>query len=825
MRIRRRSPQGFSDHLNYAHIVHDGVIINKDGAFLTTFKYQPPDNQSASDGELDALTNMINRACLSLDDGWMLHADVLRIPSITYSEQGYFPDKVSALIDMERRQHYEAEGRHFENVYFFTLVWKFPLTLVKTSRHWFIENVEKETEQSLTQLLGSFLDKVESCVNLLSSVMLIERLGSEDLLTYLGTCISGNLLPITMPKDGLFVDVSLSRNNVIGGYSPKIGDNHIMTLVINDFDGTDTHISLLEELATYPIQYRWSNRFVPLSETTADREIKRFQRNWHNKVKGFVGMVKESVFGLTSDKVNVDALGMKKQTQTALTANSNGSTRFGYWTSTLVLMHPDLALLRHTANELKNYVERVGFTLIEEDMNALDAWLGTLPGHGSHQLRRLFINAINLAHLLPLHGVWTGTPFSQTSSLLPANSPPVFYAATTGKTPFRSHMDVGGVGHQLVIGPTGSGKSTYLDFLMAGFLRYKNAQIYVFDKNNSHLGFCKSVNGQHYPIGMADHLSFCPLADLSTGSKRLRATQWVEQLIELQNVKLTPRIRQAVNIAIEVLSDPHHEGHRTLTLLASQIQHEEARHAINYYTVGGTCSLLDAERDPLQNHHFQVFEMGWLLDQRPEIYIPTLAYLFDKIESQLEANQGKFPTLIVLEEAWLYLIHPFFAKKIKDWLKTLRKYNARVVFVSQSLADLYDPSTKTLTSTTAAILESCPTKIYLPHQGMEAETTSLYRLLGLSERQIEIISKEAIPKQHYYVVTPEGDRLIDLGLTAMPLSFLGLSLEKTQDLITCQKTYGDKWLPNWLEERGQTDWIGNLDMARYYQSDSEETFA
>ena len=75
----------------------------------------------------------------------------------------------------------------------------------------------------------------------------------------------------------------------------------------------------------------------------------------------------------------------------------------------------------------------------------------------------------------------------------------------------------------------------------------------------------------------------------------------------------------------------------------------------------------------------------------------------------------KYPTLIVLEEAWLYIGHDVFARKLKDWLKTLRKHNARVVFATQSLADLYDPATQNLTATTAAILESCPTKVYLPH--------------------------------------------------------------------------------------------------------------
>ncbi len=87
---------------------------------------------------------------------------------------------------------------------------------------------------------------------------------------------------------------------------------------------------------------------------------------------------------------------------------------------------------------------------------------------------------------LPLYTRWTGALNSDPASLLPPHSPPVFYAQTTGKTPFRFHLDVGDVGHQVILGPTGSGKSTYLGFLIAQFLRYPDAQIFVFDKDESH---------------------------------------------------------------------------------------------------------------------------------------------------------------------------------------------------------------------------------------------------------------------------------------------------------------------------------------------------
>lgn len=827
---------GFSDLLNYAHIVADGIVINKDGAFLTTYKFRGPDINSASPAELDALSASFNRMMMFLEDGWMLHLDEIRVPSIAYPTAGAFPSQsgVAALIDEERRRFYAAAGAHYENLQFLTFVWKFPVPIIKTARHWFVDGTNTaDDDLNLTKLLQIFTNIVERCVNLVSTFLILEALSTADLLSFLNTCIAGELTPIAVPPPHTFIDCVLARHNVVGGYTPKVGTKHVIALAIVSYLNRNTVPGLLEEMSTYPIMYRWSNRFMPLSELTATREIKRHQKNWNNKVKGFAGIVKEALFGGSSDKINVDALQMSNETTTALTANSNHSTRFGYWTSVLILMHEHLATIEQVSKELAKYLEQLGFACIKEDVNAFDAWLGTIPGHGSCNMRRIFLSSINLAHFLPLHSIWAGAPYSAAASLLPPQSPPVFYAATTGKTPFRFHLDVADVGHQIVLGPTGAGKSTYLDFLIAQFLRYPGAQIFVFDKDYSHQALTVALAGHHYDIGNADEISFCPLADLTSASKKVRAMQFIETLVLLQNVTITPSIRAAIHTAIESLADNAYANSRNITVLRAEIQHKTVREALQYYTIDGQMKLLDATQDALHTEHLNTFEMNWLLAQLPEIYLPILVYIFDQIETRLDEAAGKQPTLIILEEAWLYIGHQFFAQKLRDWLKTLRKKNARVVFATQSLADLYDPSSKALTTVTAAIMESCPTKIYLPNHKIETETRELYKKMGLSERQIEIISRVGISKRHYYVVTPMGNRLIDLGLDegengengGLTLAFAGLSKTRSKKLLACYKRYkchknhgknhenydDTVWVYYWLRECGLMTW------AEYWQ--------
>jgi type IV secretion system protein VirB4 len=596
------------------------------------------------------------------------------------------------------------------------------------------------------------------------------------------------------------VDVALARHPVMGGYLPRVGNKWVGVLSMIGYVHEETIPGLLAAMGTYPCIYRWSNRFVALGTKTAACEIKRIQKQWYNQVKGLSGIIREVIFNQASHKINHDALDMHQQTDSALMQNSNQNARFGYWTSTIVIMNEDKIILEQALHDLSCYAEQSGFACLKEDMNAFDAWLGTIPGHGSCNARRLFISSNNLAHLLPLNSVWTGKALSSNHSLLPVNAPPVFYASTTGQTPFRFHLDVGDVGHQMVIGPTGAGKSTYLELLIAQFLRYGGAQIFLFDKDYSHQALTKALGGKHYNLGQTKKLAFCPLADLSSASKKMRAQEWVENLVVLQNMVLTPEVTSGIHQAIESLSSDGQSQYRNLTVLQALVQNEHVRSALQYYTVQGAAGFLDGTSDLLKNNYLQTFEMKDLIVQKPQIYVPILQYLFNQIESSLEARPSYAPTLIILEEAWAYVSHPLFSQKLRDWLKTLRKKNARVVFTTQSLTDLYDPSTQSLTATTAAVIESCLTKVYLPHAHMDSEIHTLYQKMGLSHRQIEIIQKEGLPKRHYYVVTPEGDRLIDLELHELALSFLGLSRKKSSDLLHCHAEHGEHWLAQWLSQ-------------------------
>jgi type IV secretion system protein VirB4 len=209
---------------------------------------------------------------------------------------------------------------------------------------------------------------------------------------------------------------------------------------------------------------------------------------------------------------------------------------------------------------------------------------------------------------------------------------------------------------------------------------------------------------------------------------------------------------------------------------------------------------IDHDEDALLTARFTTFELETL--QNSPALIPMLLYLFHRIEQRLDGR----PTLIIVDEAWVALTKSFFGTKLEEWLRTCRKANAAVWLATQSLDDLRRSDYRPV------ILESCPTKIYLPNPEAATENIAeIYTDFGLSNRQIQIVA-EAVAKREYYLVSPKGRRLFDLALEPLTLSFVGASskehIRRVRELIA---EYGDLWPAQWLRERGLSEWAAELE--------------
>jgi type IV secretion system protein VirB4 len=808
LREHRSESRGLADLLNWAFMVDDGVILQKDGSLLAGWKYRGPDVGAATPHELNALSRHLNDALLNFGDNWMFHVDAIRRPAISYAAS-VFPDGATQIIDDERRASYNTRAsRQYETDYFLLVTHLPAPDAISRFNAFFVQGADRSRVE-WTNVLGTFAVALNTIADRLSGFLKLERLDSDQLMSHLHHALTGRDHPVRTPAHGSYLNVVLADQELVGGFEPRIGQMAIRAVAIQGYP----HQSFggqLEILNTLPFGFRWSNRLIPLGTHEAAKHIRRQQLQWFKKRKGAGAWVQEMVSKSNTSApkpdddlwLDQDARAMAVDAGEAASENASGSVRFCFYTQVMVVMDPDPVRASYVASEILKVLNDAGFTGRIETVNALDAFLGSLPGHGYPNLRRPLISTRNIADLLPVTSVWPGLA-NNPCSFFPPKSPPLMWPATDGATPFRFNLHDSDVGHTLVLGRTGSGKSVLLAMIAAQFRRYPDAQVFVFDVGYSMWTLAKAAGATHYDLaaGRPDSLRFQPLAQLDRPSERAWAVEWLETLLALQGVSVTSVIRAKLERAIELIAvnDP---AHRTLTELTAQLQNATLSSAIRPYAVGGNYGqLLDAASDDLQEGRFQVFEMKHLLALDDKVAVPVLLYLFHRIEQRLDGS----PTLIEIDEAWMALMHSLFGARINQWLLTLRKQNTAVVLATQS------PSQLAQLSNRHTVVDSCPTRIYLPNPDAATPAQeSLYRDLGLNDREISII-QGATAKRHYYVKSSAGSRLFELGLGPVALSFLaapsGSSMEETRrHLEVLIALHGDDWPAVWLEERGHAAW-------------------
>jgi type IV secretion system protein VirB4 len=453
-----------------------------------------------------------------------------------------------------------------------------------------------------------------------------------------------------------------------------------------------------------------------------------------------------------------------------LEALGDDACGFGYLTLTVTLMDADARLVDEMARAVLAALNGQGFVARIEDFNAVEAWLGSLPGEVYADPRRPIVSTLNLSDLMPASAVWAG-PIENAH----LGGPPLLLASTSGATPFRLVTHVGDVGHTMIVGPTGAGKSALLSFMALQFFRYPAAQVIFFDKGRSARAATLCAGGAWASLaadGDGADVALQPLADIDHEAERVWAADWIADVASISGVAVTPRGREEIWATLTAMAGSP-RSQRTLTIFNSLLQDREIAAALEPFTLAGPHGrLLDAAQTRIAETRFACFEMEALM-AAPSAVPVVLSALFHAIEARFDGR----PTLLILDEAWLFLDAPRFAAKIREWLKVLRKRNVAVVFATQSLDDV---ARSTIAS---ALIESCPTQIFLPNpRAMEPASAGHYAGFGLNRRQLELIAF-APPKRTYYIRQPAGRRLIEIKLSRAALAVCGASSPEDQALI------------------------------------------
>lgn len=811
-------PVGASSLWGHVALVRSGVVLMKDMSFTAAFELQGYDIANVTPAYRNHAAQRLSQIYTNGFNGnWMTQNDLFRKPAVEYPalERSSFPDPISRAIEIERRNHFLKAGNHYESTNIMVIRCKPPaLQNPKLTRLLYENHGQEKLQSTLESNLEDFERALRNFEDAMSTLFRMRRLGSytftdkygdnyerDELVNYVNFTMTGEHHPVNIPPPPNTISLSelLCGQDLFPGNEPKIGEQYIAAVSITGVPHA-SYPNILEVLGHLPMSYRWSTRMQYLDEYAALDDIKKkrlaFQQTIYSPLLQFLK--------IRGGTVNQDAVNLVMDTDAAMADVHSGEMIFGHCTQTVVALDEDREVAMNNARMVVREVKRLGFNARLETVNALEAWLGSLPGHSIENVRCPLTHSRHLTHMIPITTIWTGHECAP-NPLYPPGLPSLMHTVTTGSTPFRMNLHVGDVGHTLITGPTGGGKSVFLNTTAVQFLRYPGATITAFDKGRSMWALVEACGGRHYDIGGdGSTLSFAPLSVLDTDQDIAWAEEWIASVYEARTDKTpTPRQAQEIHRAMTILrAKQRHE--RSLSDFVLTLQQtapdDDMKDALRLYTQSGQYgNLLDAREDHLQDAHFSVFEIEELMAMKERIAIPVLLYLFRRFERSLQGQ----PALLLLDEAWTMLGHPVFREKIRQWLKELRKKNCAVVMATQSLSDsirsgIYD-----------VLLESCPTKILLPNEEADKTGTAehpgprdFYAMMGLNDTEIEII-RTATKKREYYYISPEGRRLFDLGLGPVALSFVAVSdKEKLAHLKQLKAQYGSDWPYVWLKERG-----------------------
>ncbi|UEM06762.1 conjugal transfer protein TrbE (plasmid) [Skermanella rosea] len=805
----REQPRSLADYLPYVALPfgqYPFVMAQKDGSLLALIRYRGPDLESTTTSVLVNYYAGLGTMLKHLGDRWAVHLIADRFYTSEYPDADW-PCHAAALFDLERRNLVQGSGRQLESDYVLALTYLPPGDASSRLEGLLIEGEDGEREGSGIEQVDYFAHRVNEVGDMLRAFMPLARLlRDDDLLTFLHHPLGLERHQVAMPEVPMFLDSLLAEQPVWPGMRVGIGytedaggtprpERYLVTVGVRGYPSS-THAGMLDDLNSLGFEYRWSTRAITLGPQQSLRAVQTRVNRWGSQRKGLMTLIAEHVLREPSERVNHEAVARHADALAALQEVAEGLVSMAYVTPTITVWHENLGQALDNAKKVVGLLTAKHFIARVETFNAFEAWLGSLPGSCYANVRQPLVNTMNLAHLAPLSAVWAGESWNGE-----LNGPALMRVITEGNTPFHFNFHHDDVGHSVIYGPTGAGKSVLLSSVALQCLRYPGARVYAFDKDRSIRLTTLCAGGRFHDIGaQGGTLGFQPLACIDAPAEVTWATEWLYDLFGKAGLELTPEQRNhAAEKLASLATSP--VGERSLTVLRARLGDRDLKDALKPFCVGGAFGhLLDGDRDTLHLGRWQAFEMGSLLKQ-PSAAVPVMTYLFHRIEESLDGS----PTLLIIDEGWRFLDDTTFAKKIEDWLLTLRKKKVAVIFTTQTISSIAKSKVAPI------IWDNCLTRIYLPNAAAnDPQTRGYYSAQGLNDRQVNLIAN-ARRKRQYYYSSASGNRLFELGLGELGLALVGSSDpddHKLADslLASCG---ADVFLPAFLRAKGM-DWAADM---------------
>jgi len=595
----------------------------------------------------------------------------------------------------------------------------------------------------------------------------------ETLTGFLSTLVNGKAVPIQNATTGLDVLLPthrpIFRGETIELRGPAPQDTRFASLMALKAYGDATWPGALDTMLSAPCEFIATQSFIPKETTDTLARMKWTRRKME--------VAEDEATSLADDLDN------------AMDAVAAGREVFGDH-------HLSIAVLADTDAELASATSDMAATLtaanlrpLREDIALEALWWAQIPGNMAYRARTVLISERNFADLAPFHTYASGNDSNLTWDA------PIALLETESGTPFWFNFHGRGKnanGNTLIFGPSGAGKTALISLLITSAQTLpRPPRVFYFDKDRGAEATIRALGGRYTCLRPDDGVGFNPFAE----STDARAQAWLRDWLVARLGKPPSAMqRDAISEAVATNAGawPGLRSFKNFSELFSGLDDDGELSAAlaEWHGSGSRAWMFDAKQDALNlKSRIAGFDMTAILrdEAGAEAFID---YLFYRLDRALESGE---PTIIVLDEAWRLLKSGAFAAKIEDWLKTVRKQNGLVVFLSQ------EPEDAARSAIAPAIISSTATKIFFPN---ETASKPVYRdFFGLSEREFELLRTTPMERRSFLIKQGAGAAFARLDLSGAPdlLKVFSGTAESALELTRLREVHGENWLSKYME--------------------------
>jgi type IV secretion/conjugal transfer VirB4 family ATPase len=787
----RRTAASYGELIPWFGMATDQIVICHDGSLLAAYAYAGADIEGAVDDDVNRRIDLLQTAMKQLTDRITLWSVQERRYDTSYP-QAHYDNVVARLIDEQWAATCTdvPNARLTHRVY---LGYSFP-----TRTEALLEQLRAEMEHSehalaalgavlarrfssrsaIASVQGQLAEMVEEFEGILGSFSSIV-VGSLGFRRLAGDYLLGDLFgraniasppgPVSTPDRPVYLNTLLPADDLVrqGDLLEFRGPGRAVYCAALSTTGMppEAYSLHVDRMLALPCEYLLVQTFRFIDRYLAEQAIQSAEQFYRMEVKSVAVRMFERITGIESDKVNTGNLVLAQDAQQALVDLTAGDLSYGYYNMTVLALGNTARDANRSADVIASALRSVGFAITRERQGLISGFLGSLPGNSRAQLRRYLASSANLADLAPIRTISRGEPRHELfCTVLGREVPAHVRFMTPHGVPYDFNTHAQDLGHAVVIGGSGSGKSTFMSLLIAQFLKFYPCQAFTFDKDHSMALLTTLLGGLCIDMAHPDRsgIRINPVRRMLADADDLGLLRWLDVLLSSGGDALSPESKEELSAAVQGLKDlgPQHWRLGTLYSLVNGSNKRLASRLAPYvdrseregsYAKGAYSDFFDNDEDSFSLSNLVCMETGKLL-QTPEVAAPFMDYAFYCIERRLD---GRTPTMIYVEESWYMLANPTFEEKINDWLRTFRKKRAFVIFATQSPEELQR------LQAWAAFISNVPTRIFLPalNDSVTATGPILRALFNLNDAQLELLSV-AVPKRDYLLVKPAMTRLV-----------------------------------------------------------------